>query len=222
MLFDFTGMTASDRYKLMTAAITPRPIAWLTTVSADGVRNAAPYSFFNMMGAEPPLVAIGLMRRPDGSFKDSAKNILETGEFVVNLVSEADAPAMNFTCIDAPSDFDELAEGEIEIAPSQIIIPPRIASAPVAMECRLYQSVEAGLSTIVLGEVLRFHIADALVDAERLHVDTLAMALVARMHGAGWYLRSADVFQMTRPRFADWRRESDRPFAAAKGEGSQS
>jgi flavin reductase (DIM6/NTAB) family NADH-FMN oxidoreductase RutF len=177
-------------------------------VSDGGVRNAAPYSFFNMMGAEPPLVAIGLMRRPDGSFKDSAKNILETGEFVVNLVSEADAAAMNFTCIDAPADFDELAEGDIETAPSQIVKPPRIASAPVAMECRLHQSVEAGRSTIVLGEVLRFHIADALVDAERLHVDTLAMALVARMHGAGWYLRSVDVFQMTRPRFADWRRET--------------
>jgi flavin reductase (DIM6/NTAB) family NADH-FMN oxidoreductase RutF len=204
--FDFAQTAPADRYKLMSAAITPRPIAWLTTVSADGVRNAAPYSFFNMMGAEPPLVAIGLMRRPDGSYKDSARNIIETGEFVVNLVSETDAPAMNFTCIDAPPGFDELAAGHIETLPSQTVVPPRIASAPVSMECRLFERVEAGLSTIVLGEVLRFHIADALVDAERLHVDTPAMGLVARMHGTGWYARSTDLFQMGRPSFADGKR----------------
>jgi len=194
-------MAAADRYKLMTAAITPRPIAWLTTVSADGVRNAAPYSFFNMMGADPPLVAVGLMRRPDGTYKDSARNILDTGEFVVNLVSEADAPTMNFTCIDAPPDFDELAEGNIETLPSRAVVPPRIASVPVSMECRLFQAVDAGLSTVVLGQVLHLHIADTLVDPERLHIDTPAMMLVARMHGAGWYLRSNNLFQITRPTF---------------------
>ncbi|BAV63361.1 flavin reductase family protein [Sphingobium cloacae] len=205
MDFAFAHMAAADRYKLMSAAITPRPIAWLTTRSADGVDNAAPYSFFNMMGSEPPLVAIGLMRRPDGSRKDSAANILDTGEFVVNLVSEADAAAMNFTCIDAPPDFDELAHGGIATAPSLSVAPPRIASAPVSMECRLFQTVEAGLTTIVLGEVHHFHIRDDLVDSERLHVDTLAMQLVARMHGAGWYTRCSDLFQLARPVYADWR-----------------
>lgn len=203
MEFDFAETAPGDRYKLMSAAITPRPIAWLTTVSADGVRNAAPYSFFNMMGAEPPLVAIGLMRRPDGTYKDSARNIIDTGEFVVNLVSEIDAPAMNFTCIDAPPGFDELAAAHIDTLPSKIVAPQRIASAPVSMECRLFERVEAGQSTIVIGEVLHFHIADALVDTERLHVDTPAMALVARMHGTGWYARSTDLFQMARPSFAD-------------------
>lgn len=204
MDFDFTRMAAADRYKLMTAAITPRPIAWLTTRSLDGVRNAAPYSFFNMMGAEPPLVSIGLMRRPDGTLKDSARNILDTREFVVNLVSEADAPAMNFTCIDAPPGFDELEHGQIAVAPSTAVAPPRIASAPVAMECRLFHSVDAGLSTVVLGEVLHFHIREDLVDAQRLYVDTLAMTLVARMHGSGWYARSTDLFQLARPSYADW------------------
>jgi flavin reductase (DIM6/NTAB) family NADH-FMN oxidoreductase RutF len=201
MEFDFAHLPAADRYKLMTAAITPRPIAWLTTVSADGIRNAAPYSFFNMMGAEPPLVVVGLMRRPDGTHKDSARNILDTGEFVVNLVGEADAQAMNFTCIEAPPDFDELAEGQIATLPSRAIAPPRIASAPIAMECRLFRDIEAGLSTVVLGEVLQFHIADAIVDPQRLHVDTPTMALIARMHGSGWYARSTDLFQMTRPSF---------------------
>ena len=204
MDFDFSQMPSPDRYKLMSAAITPRPIAWLTTLSEKGVRNAAPYSFFNMMSAEPPLVAIGLMRRPDGSYKDSAQNIIDTEEFVVNLVSEPDATAMNFTCIDAPPEFDELAHGALDTASSVLVSPPRIASAPVAMECRLFQRIDAGLSTIVLGEVLRFHIADDLLDVDRLQVDTLGMQLVARMHGAGWYSRSTDLFQLQRPAYKDW------------------
>ena len=204
MEFDFAKLATADRYKLMSASITPRPIAWLTTLSSDGVRNAAPYSFFNMMGSEPPLVAVGLMRRPDGSHKDSARNVLDTGEFVVNLVSEIDAPDMNLTCIDAPPDFDELDAANLATEPSSLIAPPRIASAPVSMECRLYQSVEAGLTTVVLGEVLRFHIHDNLVDADRLHVDTLAMKLVARMHGAGWYTRCTDMLQLRRPEYAEW------------------
>lgn len=204
MDFDFGAMAAADRYKLMSAAITPRPIAWLTTRSAGGIDNAAPFSFFNMMGADPPLVAIGLMRRPDGSRKDSAANILETGEFVVNLVSETDAAAMNFTCIDAPPDFDELAHAGIETMASLSVAPPRIASAPVSMECRLFEHVEAGLTTVALGEVRHFHIRDDLIDGERLYVDTLAMTLVARMHGAGWYSRPTDLFQLARPTYADW------------------
>lgn len=204
MDFDFSAMPAADRYKLMTAAITPRPIAWLTTRSADGINNAAPFSFFNMMGSDPPLVAIGLMRRPDGSRKDSATNILETREFVVNLVGEADAAAMNFTCIDAPPDFDELAHAQIETVPSLSVAPPRIASAPVAMECRLFEHMEAGQTMVVLAEVRHFHIRDELVDGERLYVDTLAMALVARMHGAGWYSRSTDLFQLARPSYTSW------------------
>ncbi|HWU02023.1 MAG TPA: flavin reductase family protein [Novosphingobium sp.] len=203
MEFDFATMAAPDRYKLMAASITPRPIAWITSQSGAGLRNAAPYSFFAMMSAEPPLVAIGLMRRPDGTYKDSAANIIETGEFVVNLVSESDAPAMNLTCIDAPAGEDEIALAGLETAPSSLIAPPRIATAPVSMECRLHTRTDVGLSTIVLGQVLRFHIQDQFVDAQKLHVDTLAMKLVARMHGAGWYTRSTDLFQMQRPSWAD-------------------
>lgn len=202
MHFDFSTLAAPDRYKLMSAAITPRPIAWVTTVSAEGIRNAAPYSFFNMMGSEPPLVAIGMMRRPDGTHKDSARNVIDTHEFVVNLVAEHDAKAMNFTCIDAPPEYDELAHAGIAVTPSLAIAPPRIASAPVAMECRVLETFDKGTTTVVLGEVLHFHIEDALIDPTRLHVDTLAMNLVARMHGAGWYTRCTDLFQLERPSFA--------------------
>lgn len=209
MEFDFATLSADERYKLMTAAITPRPIAWLTTLSPEGVRNAAPYSFFNMMGSDPPLVAIGMMRRADGRYKDSGRNILESGEFVVNLVSEKDGSAMNFTCIDAPPEFDELEAGNITTIPSSLVAPPRIASAPVSMECRLLHNVDAGRTTVVLGEVLRYHIRDDLVDPARLHVDTLAMGLIARMHGAGWYTRCNDLLQHRRPTYADWAASAD-------------
>jgi len=155
-----------------------------------------------MVSADPPLVVIGLMRQPDGTHKDTSANILETGEFVVNLVCHADAEAMNATCIDAPPEFDEIARAGLSTAASTVIAPPRIATAPVCMECRLYHQVEAGLSTIVLGEVLQFHIQDRFIDAKRLHIDAVSMDLVARMHGAGWYTRSTDLFQLERPSWA--------------------
>ncbi|MEI9849914.1 MAG: flavin reductase family protein [Sphingomonas sp.] len=205
MQFDMDALPEHDRYKLMTASITPRPIAWVTSLSAAGTRNAAPFSFFNMMAAEPPLVVLGLMHRPGGALKDTAANILETGEFVVNLVRAQDAEAMNLTCIDAPPGFDELDMAGMEVAPSVRVSPPRIASAPVSMECTLFQHVAASaLATIVLGQVRMLHIADRFVDPARLHVDTLAMDLIARMHGAGWYARAGEMMQLERPTFADW------------------
>lgn len=204
MQFDFARLDAAVRYKLMSASITPRPIAWVTTASSGGARNAAPYSFFNMMAAEPPLVALGLMRREDGAYKDTCANILDTGEFVANLVAERDLDAMNFTCIDAPPGFDELEAGGIETVPSVAVAPPRILSAPVSMECRLKHRIDVSeASTVVLGEVLVFHVDDRFVEPERLHIDAPAMGLVARMHGAGWYARRPDMVQRDRPRFVD-------------------
>ncbi|MDR6509487.1 flavin reductase (DIM6/NTAB) family NADH-FMN oxidoreductase RutF [Novosphingobium capsulatum] len=209
MEFDFSQMAAGDRYKLMSASVTPRPIAWVTTRSAAGAANAAPFSFFNMVAADPPLLTIGFLRQADGRHKDTPANILETKEFVVNLVSEDDAEAMNFTCIDAPPEFDEAAHAALSLAPSSVVAPDRIATAPVSMECRLYQAIEAGQSTIVLGEVVRFHIQDRFIDVDRLYVDTMAMGLIARMHGAGWYSRSDTSFQLARPRYADWLAEKN-------------
>ncbi len=204
MDFDFATLSPQDRYKLLGSSVTPRPIAWITSQSPEGVRNLAPFSFFNAMGANPPLVAVGLIHRADGSLKDTAANILATGEFVVHLVSEALAPAMNLTCMDAPADVDEIALAELETTPSSAIAPPRLVAAPVAMECRLYQAIEAGSTTIVLGEVLHFHIQDHLIDRDRLYVDTPGLDLVARMHGGGWYARQSDLFDMPRPRYEDW------------------
>lgn len=210
MQFDMGALAPDERYKLLSSSIVPRPIAWVTSQSAAGIRNAAPYSFFNMMSAEPPILALGLLRRADGRYKDTAANIIETGEFVVNLVCEADAVAMNFSCIDGPPEFDEIEAGKIATAPSTLIAPSRIASAPVSMECRLFQHIDTSpASTIVLGEVLIFHIDDRFIDQTNLHIDTLAMQLIARMHGAGWYTRATDLFQMQRPRYDEWSKELD-------------
>lgn len=204
MEFDFATLAAADRYKLMGSSITPRPIAWITSQSADGVRNAAPFSFFNAMGANPPLLAVCMMRRADGTHKDTAANILATREFVVHLVSEPMAEAMNLTCIDAPGDYDEIDMAGLNTTPSSLVTPPRLTDAPVAMECRLFQPIEAGTSTIILGEIQRFHIQDAFIDTDNLYVDTLGMNLIARMHGGGWYSRQTDLFSLDRPRFAEW------------------
>ena len=199
MHFDFSTMSAPDRYRLMASAITPRPIAWVTSQSASGKRNAAPFSFFNMMGAAPPIVVIGMMRRPDGTHKDSAHNMLESREFVVNLVGEPDAEAMNLTCIDAPPEIDEITLAGLEIAPSIAIAPPRIATAPVAMECRVHQTIEIGTTTLVIGEVLHFHVRDEFYDPETRRLDTPAMQLIGRVHGGGFYARGTDLFELDRP-----------------------
>jgi flavin reductase (DIM6/NTAB) family NADH-FMN oxidoreductase RutF len=204
MHFDFSQLSANDRYRLMVSAVTPRPVAWVTTQSAKGVRNAAPYSFFNIMGADPPIVVIGMGRRADGTRKDSAANLLETGEFVVNLVCEADAQAMNLTSIDAPPGIDEIALAGLATTASLAITPPRITSAPVAMECRVYQSLEIGRNTLVIGQVLHFHIHDAFYDPATRRIDTPAMRLVGRVHGAGFYARGTDLFELQRPSWADF------------------
>lgn len=213
MRFDMNRLSGQERYKIMASSIVPRPIAWITSISADGVRNAAPFSFFNMMGNTPPTVAIGLMPQ-EGRLKDTAANILATGEFVINLVDEEHVEAMNMTCIDAPAEIDEIALAGLAVTPSETVAPPRIASAPVSMECRMLSSVVTGpLQTIVIGQVTMVHIRDEFVlDAERCYIDTPRLGLVARMHGSGGYLRSGDYFQIDRPTWKDYREgKTERP-----------
>jgi flavin reductase (DIM6/NTAB) family NADH-FMN oxidoreductase RutF len=203
MQFDMEQLSADKRYKLLTATVTPRPIAWVTSKSVDGVVNAAPFSFFNVMGHEPPTVTLGLLRKAGGEYKDTAANIMANGEFVINLVSEAMAASMNETCTDAPPEIDELQLAGLTAVPSLAVAPPRIAGCPVSFECRSLSNIVTGPGqVIVVATVLRAHIDDEfLLDAERCHVDTPALKLVSRMHGSGWYARSTDLFQLTRPSY---------------------
>ncbi|WP_271022269.1 flavin reductase family protein [Rhizobium sp. RCAM05973] len=213
MRFDMNKLSGQERYKVLASSIVPRPIAWITSISTDGVRNAAPFSFFNMMGNSPPTVAIGLMPQA-GHLKDTAANILATGEFVINLVDEPNAEAMNLTCIDAPADIDEIELAGLSVEPSDTVAPPRISTAPVSMECRMLSSVVTGpLQTIVIGQVNMVHIRDEFVlDAQRCYVDTQRLGLVARMHGNGGYLRLGDYFQIDRPTWKEYtENKADRP-----------
>ncbi|MES2026228.1 MAG: flavin reductase family protein [Pseudomonadota bacterium] len=205
MQFDMEQLSADNRYKLLTATVTPRPIAWVTSKSVDGVVNAAPFSFFNVMGHEPPTVTLGLLRKAGGGYKDTAANIMATGEFVINLVSEAMADSMNETCTDAPPEIDELELAGLTAVPSIVVAPPRIAGCPVSFECRSLSSIVTGpCQVIVVATVLHVHIEDEfLIDAERCHVDTPALKLVSRMHGSGWYARSTDLFQLARPSYKE-------------------
>jgi flavin reductase (DIM6/NTAB) family NADH-FMN oxidoreductase RutF len=205
MLFDCAALPPENTYKLLVSTVVPRPIAWVTTLDAEGVPNAAPYSFFNAVSGAPPVVCVGIGPKKPG-LKDTGENIRRSGEFVVNLVPEAAAQAMNVTAIDFPAGVNELAEAGLTPLPSTHVAPPRIAESPVAMECRLLQLVElAAGRAVVLGEVLAFQIDDACVlDAARCYIDTPRLGLIGRMHGAGGYVRTTDRLEMPRISLAAW------------------
>jgi flavin reductase (DIM6/NTAB) family NADH-FMN oxidoreductase RutF len=167
----------------MAATVVPRPIAWVTTQSDDGTVNAAPFSFFNVMGHRPPTAVLGLLRDPRKGFKDTAGNILARGDFVINLVPERLATAMNLTSMAAPAAVSELEAAGLTPAPSAHVRPPRIAESPVAFECVNHASVVTGPEqTIVIARILAIHIDDAhVLDAERGHVDTTGLGLIPRL-----------------------------------------
>lgn len=208
MLFDFANISAKDQYKLLVSTVVPRPIAWVVSQDSEGQVNAAPFSFFNAFSGEPPIVGIGIGSRKSGHPKDTRTNIKETREFVVNLVSESLAEAMNITAIDFTAGINELTEAGLTTLPSLHVKPPCIAESPVAMECELFQIVDLGSdSGLVLGRVLAMHIHDsAVIDEKKNYVDTPNLRLLGRMHGAGWYARTSDLFQMPRIKVEEWKK----------------
>jgi flavin reductase (DIM6/NTAB) family NADH-FMN oxidoreductase RutF len=206
MLFDFGKIPPREGYKLLVSTVTPRPIAWITSLNAAGQLNAAPFSFFNVFAGDPPVVGIGIGSHQPGRAKDTRRNIRETKEFVVNLVSEDTAEAMNVTAIEFEPEVNEIPEAELETIPSVHVKPPRIAASPVSMECALMQIVELGLdNALVLGRVLAMHVRDDLVlDPAKHYIDTPRLKLIGRMHGTGWYARTSDLFQMDRIPRGNW------------------
>jgi len=206
MLFDFSGLSGREQYKLLVATITPRPIAWVVTQNANGRLNAAPFSFFNAFSGEPPVIGIGVSSHEPGRPKDTRRNISETREFVVNLVSEDTVEAMVVTAIEFEEEVDELAQASMKTLPSVKVKPPRIAISPVAMECELIEVVELGPdNALVLGRVLAMHVRDEMVlDAAKHYIDTPKLKLVGRMHGTGWYARTGDLFEVRRIPRANW------------------
>ena len=207
MLFDFDTISPQDRYKLLVSTEGPRPIAWVVTQDTNGVTNAAPYSFFNAISGDPPLVIIGIGGRKPGDAKDTGNNIRETGQFVVNMVSDANAQAMNITAIDFPHGVDELKEAGLTTMPSVKIKVPRIAESPVALECERFMNIDLGTDrTLVIGKVLAVHVRDdCVLNAERCYIDNEKLDLIGRLHGGGWYSRTRDRFDLPRIPLADWK-----------------
>ena len=189
MTFDLDALAQRDRYKLLSALVVPRPIAWVTTRNEDGGVNAAPYSFFNLMGTAPPVVAFG----PDdaGPVKDTPANVRRTGRFVVNVVDEAAAEVMHRTSARYPVGESETARLGIATAGLPWGDVPRIAEAPAALACREHSTVLIGATRVVLGVVEGLYVRDDLVDADRHRIDQDALRPLGRL-GGGLYARTRD------------------------------
>ena len=209
MLFDFSEIPGRECYKLLVSTVTPRPIAWVVSLDARGRLNAAPFSFFNAFSGDPPVIGVGIGSHNPPLPKDSRANIRETGQFVVNLVSEDVAQAMNITGIEFEPGVNELEQAGLTTVPSVRVRPPRIAESPVAMECELMQIVDLGPNNgLVLGRVVAMHVRDdAVIDAGKHYIDTPKLKLIGRMHGTGWYARTTDLFEMPRLSRDKWKRK---------------
>ena len=196
----------------MISLITPRPIAFISTLSDKGIPNAAPFSFFNLMGNDPPIVAIGIgkdvTRKND--LKDSGYNIQKTKEFVINIVNESILEQMNMTSIDFPPEVDEFEIAGLTKLPSIKVKPPRIAESPANLECRLASTVEIGNTRVVLGEIIYLHIKKEFLDHENKTVLTDLISPVGRMHKNSVYTRTTNLFNLPRISFKEWKEQEKR------------
>jgi flavin reductase (DIM6/NTAB) family NADH-FMN oxidoreductase RutF len=199
MELDLEGKHAERAYGILASLVTPRPIAWVTTLGPDGVVNAAPFSFFNALGANPPIIGFCPGDREDGTPKDTARNIRLTHEFVVNLVDEACAEAMNRTAASLPYGVSELKQAGLTTAPSSSVKPPRIAESPASLECAEWGTLQIGGNRLIIGLVKRIQVRDELFDAKTLRIRTEHFHVVGRMASPHWYCRTRDRFEMIRP-----------------------
>lgn len=203
MIIDPAKQDLRANYKLLIGSVVPRPIAFVSTVDADGAPNLAPFSFFTGAVPAPPTVVFAPLRRfSDGQEKDTIRNIRATGEFVVNVVTEGLVERANDTAVEFAPDVDEFAETGLSTAPCEVVSAPRVAESPVSMECRLTQIVdlgaeEAGGGALVIGEVVRFHVRDDLLEDGR--IDTGLMKPVGRLAGAE-YTKLGERFTIERKR----------------------
>ena len=204
MLVDPSLNSAQDNYKLLTNLVIPRPIAWVTTKNKAGVINLAPYSFFNAVGSDPLYIVMGIGNKDDGSLKDTGTNIIATGEFVINLVTEDLLTAMNISAADFPSEEGELSAASLTEAPSKQVSVPRIAEAQVSLECILHSHQPLGANTLILGQVVMFYVMDSLV-GDRFHIE--GFAPIGRLGSPSMYCRTTDRFSEPRLSYDDWKKD---------------
>ncbi|MBU9856518.1 flavin reductase family protein [Rahnella bonaserana] len=194
--FDFAQLTERERYKILIGTVIPRPVALVTTVSMYGVPNAGPFSFFNVLTHDPAIVAIGVENYADMRFKDTARNIRETGEFTVHIVDDALVSQMEICAIKFGPDVDELREAGLDTTPGLMVRSPRILAAPAALECRRHTTLQVGPAReIILGEVLGVYVRSDAVDPSNLHIDQQIMDAIGRM-GGHTYTRTRDQFDV--------------------------
>jgi flavin reductase (DIM6/NTAB) family NADH-FMN oxidoreductase RutF len=200
MKFDPEGMESRAIHELLVGCVTPRPIAFVSTIGENGVYNLAPFSFFTIMALHPALAGFSVGRRRNGAKKDTLVNIEFSGDFVINIVTEAISRPMNQAAGDYPIHVDEFKEAGLTPVASDLVRPPRVAESPIQLECRLMQVMEFGVfphvHNFVVGQILRVHVQDDMI------VDTVIRAervkTIGRL-GADLYCRTQEIFEMKRP-----------------------
>jgi flavin reductase (DIM6/NTAB) family NADH-FMN oxidoreductase RutF len=201
MIIDVSKADVVAVYRALVGVVTPRPIAWVTTVDEEGRVNLAPFSFFNAFGANPPVVVFSPVLRRDRSKKDTLQNLSSVNEFVLNAAVEELAEKVNATAGELPPGQSEADHAGLTLQASTTVRPPRVAESPVHLECRVRQILPIGdgplAANLVIGEVLLIHIADSVLD-DRGGVDPRKLRTIARL-GADYYCRSTDLFEMERP-----------------------
>lgn len=190
--YDAAALDTAGAYRFLVGAVVPRPIAWITSVGASGLVNAAPFSSYNYVCHSPPMLGVNIGTR-EGALKDTARNVVESREFVVNVVTEAQLDLMHASAADHPADASEAELLGIELAPSRLVRAPRIAASPIAMECRLEHVLPLGngFSTLYIGQVIGFHVSPAIFDGRR--VDSVKMRPVCRL-GGPYYAALGEIF----------------------------
>ncbi|HVR84721.1 MAG TPA: flavin reductase family protein [Planctomycetota bacterium] len=195
MQIDPSGLSPRDRYRLMISCIIPRPIAFVTTLSREGISNLAPFSFFNGVTSDPPILSLSISTKRDGSKKDTWRNIEETGEFVVNVVVPELMDAVQIGARELPHNESELDLSGLATLPSVKVRPPRLADSPVQMECTLLKVVEVEETGLILGRVVLFHAREEVVEGGR--VDPRRLTFIGRLGGDS-YCRVSDIFERKR------------------------
>ena len=205
MEFDPAALAPNGMYKLLISSVVPRPIAWVSSVDASGVRNLAPFSYFMAITDDPPTIAFSCSYRGAGADgkKDTLRNVEATGEFVVNVVDDDRAAQMNVTSGDYPPEVDEFEMAGLSVAPGSRVKAPRVADAPISMECRLDRVVPVGRANLVLGRIVYVHVRDGLYDPVTGRVDMHRLCPVGRLAG-NLYTHVHDIFELKRPN-ADYR-----------------
>ena len=207
MDFEVDRIRKNDVYNLLIGLVAPRPIALVTSRNEDGGLNAAPFSAYNYLCTDPPVVGLGVTDKPDGLLvpKDTARNIRRTGEFVVNVVTEDLMAAMNLCATDFPAEVSEVEMSGLHTVASKRVSVPRLEEAHAALECVEHATIEIGRSRIILGRVVAMYVEDRFIDPAGPYIRSEELHAIGRMNGQGAYVRTREAFlHMPRIPYADW------------------